>query len=130
MLVDLFLQPDLDQRLIGHVMRVGGSLDGFQQVQRQAQRNGLGGGLEVGHDPARGSAPRPDCVSCPPAETGAGEENLLRFCCRDAVLLILPGISGDPLEAGDQVEVNHVCISFKVRDAAPPYRAASPAPQG
>jgi hypothetical protein len=35
-LINLFLQPDLDQRWVGHVSRVGGSLDGFQQVQGQA----------------------------------------------------------------------------------------------
>jgi len=31
--VGFFLQPDLDQRLIGHIAGVGGGLDGFQQVQ-------------------------------------------------------------------------------------------------
>ena len=46
--VQLFLQPDLDERLVGHVQRIGRHLDRIQQMLGQAQGNRLGRGFEVG----------------------------------------------------------------------------------
>ena len=47
MTVQLFLQPYLDQGLVGNITGIGGDLDGVQQVLGQPQRNRLGCGLEV-----------------------------------------------------------------------------------
>ena len=37
MTVQLFLKPDLDQRLIGHIAGIGSNFDGVQQMLGQAQ---------------------------------------------------------------------------------------------
>lgn len=46
--MQLLLQPYVDQRLIWHIARVGGCLDRIQQMLWQTQRNGFGGGLQIG----------------------------------------------------------------------------------
>lgn len=43
----IFLQPDLDQRLVRDVARIRGALDGAQQVLGQSKRNRLGRGFQV-----------------------------------------------------------------------------------
>src|SRR3989339_1156438 len=45
--VQLFLQPNLDQGLVGNISGICSNFDRIQQVLRQTQRNGLGGGLQV-----------------------------------------------------------------------------------
>ena len=55
--VHLLLEPDLDQRLIGHVALVGGDLDAIEQVLRQPQRDRRGRQLEIGKARALRLAP-------------------------------------------------------------------------
>ena len=52
-----FLQPYLDQRLIRYVARVGGGLDGVEQMLGKAQGNGLGRRFQIGQDDAPGLRP-------------------------------------------------------------------------
>ena len=46
-LLDLLLQPNLDERLIRHVTGVGCHFDRIEQVLRQTQRDRLGRGFQV-----------------------------------------------------------------------------------
>ena len=48
MAVQFFLQPHLDERLVGNVPRIGRHFDAVEQVLGQSQRNGFGCGAQVG----------------------------------------------------------------------------------